>query len=207
MPIALFLCSGTGSVGEPFRERGWEVTDVDWDGRFGAEVQTDITTWDYKAMFELGHFDAIWASPDCTQYSKARARAKTPQDFETADNFVQACHDIIEYLKPRIWLIENPDAGYLKTRTVVEGLPYVRIDYCMYGAPYRKRTRIWTNCTTWKPKLCARSHVINGKHMCQAQHGPSKGYKTCFSKDQLHRLPKALCQEIFDVCSKIPAHG
>ena len=54
MPKALFLCSGTGSVGEPFREGGWEVTDVDWDGRFGAEIQTDITTWDYKAMFEPG---------------------------------------------------------------------------------------------------------------------------------------------------------
>ena len=56
MPRALFLCSGTGSVGEPFREAGWEVTDVDWDGRCGAEIQTDITTWDYKAAYEPGCF-------------------------------------------------------------------------------------------------------------------------------------------------------
>ena len=74
MPKASFLCSGTGSVGDPFREGGWEVTDVDWDGRFGAEIQTDITTWDYKAMFEPGEFDVVWASPDCTQYSIARTK-------------------------------------------------------------------------------------------------------------------------------------
>ena len=153
-------------------------------------------------MFEPVEFDVVWASPDCVQYSIARTRAKTPRDFEKADKLVQSCLDIIEHLKPQLWFIENPDTGYLKTRAVVEGLPYVKVDYCMYQNPavYRKRTRIWTNCTTWKPKLCDRSHVINGKHMCQAQHSPSQGYKTSFSKDDLHRLPKALCEEIFNVC-------
>ena len=195
MPKALFLCSGTGSVGEPFREGGWEVIDVDWDNRFGAEIVEDITKWNYKAMFEPGEFDVVWASPDCVQYSIARTCAKTPRDFEKADKLVKACLDIIEHLKPQLWFIENPDTGYLKTRAVVEGLPWVRVDYCMYGALYRKRTRIWTNCTSWKPKLCDRSHVINGKHASMAQHAPSKGYKTSFSKDALHRLPKELCND------------
>ena len=58
-------------MGAPFREAEWEVIDVDWDGRYGAEIQTDITTWDYAAAFEPGYFDVIWASPDCTQYSRA----------------------------------------------------------------------------------------------------------------------------------------
>ena len=35
-------------MGQPFRLAGWEVIDVDRDGRFGAEVQVDILTWDYK---------------------------------------------------------------------------------------------------------------------------------------------------------------
>ena len=206
MPKALFLCSGTGSVGEPFREGGWDVTDIDWDGRFGAEIQADITTLNYKAMFEPGHFDVVWASPDCTQYSLCRTRAKTPRDFESADKLVKACRDIIFYLNPRCWFIENPDTGFLKSRPIVEGLPYVRVDYCMYGAPYRKRTRLWTNAD-WKPKLCDRSHVVDGRHESTAQCGSKKvdkinGDKT-FSRDTLHRLPKALCEEIFKVCSTL----
>ena len=35
-------------------------------------------------------------------------------------------------------------------------LPYHRVSYCMYGYDYRKTTRIWTNNTTFQPKLCVR---------------------------------------------------
>ena len=113
MPRAVFLCSGTGSLGAPFREAGWEVVDVDWDGRYGAEIQTDITTWHYAAAFEPGHFDVVWASPDCTQYSCAKTTGP-PRDFEKADRLVQACRSIIEYFSPVIWFLENPDSGLLK---------------------------------------------------------------------------------------------
>ena len=97
MPRALFLCSGTGSVGQPFRQSGWEVTDVDWDATHGPDIQTDICCWEYTA-FPQGHFDVIWASPDCTQYSRARTTAKTPRDLEGADRLVAKCREIIDYL-------------------------------------------------------------------------------------------------------------
>ena len=103
MPKAVFPCSGTGSVGEPFRQSGWEVTDVDWDGRYGAEIVIDITKWDYKSAFKPGHFDVVWASPDCRMYSRARTTGG-PRDFEKADRLVQACRDIIEYLQPNLSL-------------------------------------------------------------------------------------------------------
>ena len=200
MPRALFLCSGTGSVGEPFRLAGWEVIDVDWDDRYGAEVQVDIMTWDYNAAFPTGYFDVIWASPDCTQYSRARTTAKTPRNFAKADALVQKSRDIIDYFQPSVWFIENPDSGLLKTRDVVAGLPYVRVDYCMYGASYRKRTRIWTNAQ-WTPKLCDRSHLIDGKHAMTAQRRPCKTHPSDIkcSLDQLHRLPADLCEEIYNV--------
>ena len=101
-------------MGKPFREFGWDVTDVDWDGRFRAEIVTDILTWDYKAAFPQGHFDVVWASPDCTQYSRARTNAKTPRNFESADRLVAMCREIIDYFQPRLWFIENPDTGLLK---------------------------------------------------------------------------------------------
>ena len=111
MPKALFLCSGTGSVGEPFREAGWEVTDVDWDGRFKPEIVIDITKWDFKNAFEPGHFDVVWASPDCRVYSMARTTAKTQRDFVSSDKLVQACRSIIEYFLLRF--------GGLRIHTVV----------------------------------------------------------------------------------------
>ena len=96
MPRAIFLCSGTGSVGQPFRESGWEVADVDWDGRYGTEVQCDIMTWDYTTAFPTGHFDVIFCSPDCTMYSLARTTTKTPRNLAKADALVQKCLEIID---------------------------------------------------------------------------------------------------------------
>ena len=174
---------------------------MDWNGKYGAEVQCDILKWDYKAAFPQGHWDAIWASPDCTQYSRARTTARKPRDLEGADKLVAKCLEIIDYSQPSVWFIENPDSGLLKTRAVVAGLPYVRVDYCMYsGCPYRKRTRIWTNAQ-WTRRLCDRSHLIDGKHAMTAQRRPCKGYGSndICSLDQLHRLPAELCQEIYNV--------
>ena len=202
MPRALFLCSGTGSVGKPFRESGWEVTDVDRCGKHAPDIKVDIHKWDYKATFSQGHFDVIWASPDCTQYSVARTSAKTPRDLEGADRLVAKCREIIDFYQPRFWFIENPDTGLLKTRDVVAGLPFVRVDYCMYGAPYRKRTRIWTNAQ-WTPQLCDRSHCINGRHAKTAQRGPcaDPARRDGCTLDELHALPQRLCAEICAVCS------
>ena len=195
----LNLCSGTQSVSEPFERNGWEVVNVDWDAKHKPTHQVDITTW--TPPYEDGHFDVIWASPDCTQYSRARTTAKTPRDLVRADILVAACLRIIEQLQPKVWFLENPDSGLLKTREVVRGLPFVIVDYCAYGACYRKRTRIWT-FADWRPKLCDRSHLVDGKHIKTAQRGGRKG--CCddrFTVDELHRLPAALCDEIFEVSS------
>ena len=208
MPRALFLCSGTGSVGRPFREAGWEVVDVDRDRRFGAEVVVDILAWDYRAAFPPGErsFDVVWASPDCTQYSVARTTAKTPRDLEGADALVATCIEIMAYLAPRLWFLENPDSGLLKTREGVAGLPYGRVDYCAYGAPYRKRTRVWADATGRAPRRCDRSHLADGVHAKTAQTrcGKVRGERRADDRctlDELHALPTALSEEILGLCA------
>ena len=155
-------------------EAGWDVTHVDWCSRFNPEIVTDITTWDYKNAFKPGHFDVIWASPDCRMYSRSRTTGG-PRNYESSDRLVKACRDIIEYVSPKkTFFIENPDSGDRKRRPSIEGVPYVRVDYCMYGCPYRKRTGLWTHCTDWTPKMCDRSHCINGNHIATAQRGYKK---------------------------------
>jgi len=47
--------------------------------------------------------------------------------------------EIIEYLDPKHFVIENPQTGLLKNQYFMYGIPYKDIDYCKYGMPYRKK--------------------------------------------------------------------
>ena len=124
----LNLCSGTGSVSRPFVENGWEVIEVDIDPRYGPTHVVDLNDWD--CPYETGFFDVIWASPDCTQYSRARTTAKQPRNLEKADRLVKRCLELICHLQPRVWFLENPDSGLLKTRDFMKDIPFVCVDYC-----------------------------------------------------------------------------
>ena len=169
----LNLCSGTGSVSAPFKQASCTVVEVDWDPRYNPTHVVDLMTW--ECPYEPSYFDVVWCSPDRTQYSHARTTAKNPRNLVKADALVQRCLELISTLQPKVWFVENPDSGLLKTRPCVVGLPYTRVDYCVYQDPalYRKRTRIWTNAA-WQPMLCGRSHLIDGKRAAVAQRGPRK---------------------------------
>ena len=201
----LELFSGTGSVGRAFADQGWEVVSLDIDPKSGADIVTDFMTWDYSVYPEM-HFDAIWASPVCTHYSVARTSAKTPRDLEGSDRMVQRVLDCIGHLRPAVWAFENPRTGMLKDRAVVRDLPYKDVSYCVYGYPYRKQTRIWTNSAVWSPKpMCCRKapceSVVHGKHAMTAQRGPSRINGVINRADrctlaQLYSMPGTLCHEI-----------
>ena len=171
---------------------------LDIDPKTGADVICDLLTWEYTDSLEPPA--VIWCSPPCTMYSRARTRAKTPRDLEGADKLVQRCLDIIAYWKPKVWFMENPQTGLLKSRLhLVQGLPFVDLDYCMYGKPYRKRTRIWTNAA-WTPRPPC-THALHAK---SAQRGPSSRKGGAAHGDGctlafLHALPEQLTQEILEV--------
>ena len=167
----LELFSGTCSVGRIFKERGHDVLAVDCDPKTDADEISDILAWDYR-RFEPRDFDVIWASPPCTQYSICRTSAKTPRDLEGSDRLVARTLEIIRYLQPRFWFMENPQTGLLKTRDVVRDLPFKDVTYCSYGLPYRKKTRLWTNCVPWIPRP-----TCDGK-TCPAMEGGTR-HKAC----------------------------
>ena len=91
----LDLFSGSGSVGEVAKELGYTVISLDRD--MEAEIQIDIMDWDYSD-FPKGFFDVIWASPPCTEYSRAKTTA--PRDIEGANEVVQTNLYILEYFEP-----------------------------------------------------------------------------------------------------------
>ncbi len=167
----LELFSGTGSVGKVAKELGYEVVSLDLKG---ADINTNIIDWDYT-QYPKGHFDIVWASPPCATFSKLRnshiGRGMTHesirQDIENIGlPILRKAEEIIDYLKPKLWFIENPQTGRMKE--YIER-PFYDVDYCKYGFSYRKRTRIWTNRTDFESKLCKKDcgNIIGKKHTHQ----------------------------------------
>ena len=73
--------------------------------------------------------------------------------IEESNRVVQQTLDILNYFQPPSgWVMENPQTGLLKNQDCVVGVPYYDIDYCKYGMPYRKRTRLWNSLTNFTPR-------------------------------------------------------
>ena len=156
----LELFKGSGSVGkycEKYPEMYDVVVSLDIYPNSNATYTTDLMLWDYK-QFPSGHFDIIWASSPCIVYLLLLYphihKGNRVRDFETADGLVKKTLEIIEYFKPKVWFIENPDTGLLKSRPFMNDLPYYVVSYCKYGFDYRKNTRIWTNLENYNALRC-----------------------------------------------------
>ena len=127
----LDLFCGTGSSGNVFLSWGYTVVSLDMDPRWKPNICVDIMQWDYWAAYPPGYFTVIAAGPPCTEYSIAlTTRAR---DIETSNRIVQCTLDIIAYLAPDRWMMENPRTGLLKKQGVVDGIAFLDVDYCQPG--------------------------------------------------------------------------
>jgi len=182
----LDLFAGTGSISKIFKERGWNTISLDRD--LPADINIDILNWDYKKQFKPKHFYYIWASPPCTEYSMSKTQGR--RNIKLANKIVNKTIEIIEYLEPVYYTIENPQTGYLKDQVFMDGIPFDDVDYCKYGFPYRKRTRLWNNINRFRPRpLCQQDcrYCVDGKHIIDIESQPTK---------TLYRIPPQLVNEI-----------
>ena len=199
----LDLFCGTKSISKIFEQRGWSCTTLDSNPKVDPSICCNILDVTPEMILEYGRPDVIWASPLCTQYSRARSTAKTPRDLEGSDKLVKKVLDLARHFGCPFFM-ENPHSGLLKSRAVVRDIPFRKLDYCQYAGDdfpgrYRKRTAIWTN-TDWHPErqLCIPSEChfcTNGKtHDHQAQRVSLTGVRQ--SLNQLYSIPPALPEEL-----------
>jgi hypothetical protein len=167
-----------------------------------ADIKCDIMDWDYT-LYPPRYFDVIWASPPCTEYSQAKTTGV--RDIVMANAIVQRTVDIIDYFRPNYYVIENPQGGLLKSQGMMQDFSFDDVDYCKYGMPYRKRTRMWNNIRGWAPKpLCRKDcgHMDGNRHTETAQRGPSKGEPTFgrqkHKQSELYMVPPDLIREMFN---------
>ena len=198
----LELFSGTGSVRKAVGHLFDEIVSIDILQKFEPTEVTDILKWDYK-KYPPGYFQAVWASPPCTEYSKLKYISGAPRNLVLADSIVKRTLEILEYFNPEKWFIENPQTGLLKDREFMWGLPYVDVDYCMYSDwGYKKKTRIWTNIE-YRDMLCLKGLC---KNMIGRFHKVSFGgqgrpkehtYIKCSAGDTAYRIPELLIKDLF----------
>ena len=194
MKLILDLFCGSKSLKKIADNLGYEYIGVDSNPKCNADVCINILDWNYKTFFEnRSHPFIIWGSPPCTEYSKFNnALPNKIPNIPYANSIVQKTIEIINYLKPVYWMIENPQTGTLKNQVFMNTLNYKDVTYCKYGSSHRKQTRIWNNLTNWIPKtLCLKNDKCsNMKH-------------TTISSIPLHQryaVPQNLLTEIIDLC-------
>ena len=192
----LELFSGTGSVSKAVGHLYDEIISIDILEKFNPTEVSDILKWDYK-KYPVDYFDTIWASPPCTEYSKAKSQGV--RNLALADSIVKRTIEIIEYFNPERWFLENPQTGLLKDREFMWGLPYVDVDYCQYGYSYRKRTRIWTNVDysglLCNPATC--NEMVDGKHKSSCGNGYKKYTDRIVLKEDKYSIPEKLIKDLF----------
>ena len=211
MTRLLELFSGTHSVGKVAEELGLEVVSLDLKG---ADINIDIMEWNYKE-YPIGYFDIIWASPPCRTFSSIKkthigrknrfGKIVTSEDIEKEILTIGLppllrTLEIIDYFKPKNYIIENPQTGCMKKYL---DLPYYDVDYCKYANwGYRKRTRLWTNIKGFIPKKCKQdcSSCVNGKHLINFGMTTKKrieGVKSKYTNiNERYRVPSSLIAEI-----------
>ena len=152
----LELFKGGGSITEFFKDNeDVEVISLDILEKYKPSIVCDIMEFDYK-QYEPGYFDIIWASPECKifsslQYSWIGRKWKDKNDLdierEKHSIFINKTIEIIDYLKPKTYFIENP--LYSSIWNYVENKEYLEncviVDYCYFGFDYKKPTKILTN--------------------------------------------------------------
>lgn len=192
--------SGTGSSTQAFEDAGHTVIKVELDEYFPAHERDIMTLTAEGLIAKYGQPDFIWASPPCTAFSVASIGHhwnldKTPKTHAASFNQLLVAYtlNLIDSLKPKAWLMENP-RGMLRTLPVVQALKRRTVTYCTYGDTRMKPTDLWGELD-WTPRQACK----NGMSCHEAApRGSRTGTQGLKGAKERSRVPYELSKEICD---------
>lgn len=150
--LMLDLCAGTGAWSEPYNnDSEYTVIRVEINEQL-SHSPLDVLEWDtwLPQVFKDNDHQPIYgilAAPPCTDFSISGAWMWKDKDADGRTqhslDIVDACLDIIDYVQPLFWALENPIGRLRKLRASRLGEPTLMFDPCEYGDYYTKRTLLW----------------------------------------------------------------
>ena len=156
----LELFAGTRSWTKPYEgDVRFQQLSIELE-MYAGTVCRDILQWDYKAECAGTEFNVLYASPPCNLYFTNLKQTLngdkfgySQKDMELSLMLVDKTIEILNYFKPKYFVIENPVGKMRKHYPQINGFAPLLVDYCEYGVPYKKPTYLWTNISL-KPKRC-----------------------------------------------------
>ena len=204
-PLALELFKGTGSIDKAITEnKDFDVVSFDIDKYYRPDICADFMEFDFEEIFEPGEFQYIWASPVCTSWSICTHihRNKYTEDPELTpktetgrlgNRMIQKLMDTLDYLKPPVFMIENPRGRLrhwkpFKKWLEMNGHSRMMVYYGNFDHYLQKPTDIWNN--------------VSGRKMNFTQQKPKEGdFKRIddLTLCQRYAMPEKLCRMLTKV--------
>lgn len=170
--VILSLFSGTNSWTKPYEnDNRFKIITLDnnVDFKTNADIQMDILQWDYTTLQDK--IDIIYASPPCNLYFTNIKHLTGCVKYTEADKLlslklVDKTIEIINFFKPKYFIIENPRAKMRQHYPEILGEKPQVFYYCQNGFDYKKPTDIWSNIKLEQDKCNHKKHIayIKGTH-------------------------------------------
>ena len=211
MSRVLELFAGHGGWSAPWAEAGHEVVTLDFDPVFETTIVADILE---VPLTDFHDFQVVLASPPCETWSIASLghhwgtwpdgssfRPKTPE-AEVGIAILKRTVELIEYLDPRIALIENPRGAMRKSKLI----PYDRrtVWYCHYGVRHAKPTDLWVRGFQMDDNLCHNRKPGHPDYCCCHDHdaaprGAKTGTQGIGTYAERSDIPRQLAEEVMQI--------
>lgn len=196
MKILEVYC-GTKSFSKVAEREGHEVFTIDYNPKFKPDLVCDMIYFKKEMLpKEWRNPDFVWFSPPCESFSLSGNSMYLgfPTGAKTYIGLALAykCIELIQDLKPKYWIIENPRAG-LRSVWFMRPLNRTTACYCQYGFKNMKPTDFWNNFG-FEGLTCK-----NGDSCHEAApRGSGKGTSGEKSTEIRGMIPEKLCLEILN---------